>query len=57
MLVYIREGERAKVLKPPSLEEIPEKLRQFFDRENSIVDDMRRELDVHNECGSVYLIS
>ena len=57
MLVYLRSDMRDKILSPPTDEQIPKPLREFFDRENSIVDDMKRELDVNDECGYVYLLS
>ena len=57
MLVYLREDVRKEILRPPGLEEIPEDLKQVFDDENEVVDSMWRELEVHNECGFVYLVS
>ena len=57
MLVYIRAGMREKILQAPRLSEVPTDVSDFFDRENGVIDDMQRELDVHNECGVVYLIS
>ena len=57
MLVYIRAGMREKILRAPKLSEVPKDVSDFFDGENGVVDDMQRELDVHNECGVVYLIS
>ena len=57
MLVYLREDMRKQVLAPPTLDDIPAPLKEIFDKENEMLDDMQRELDVHNECGVVYLIS
>ena len=57
MLVYLREDMRKQVLAPPALHDIPAPLKQIFDKENEMLDDMQRELDVHNECGVVYLLS
>lgn len=57
MLVYLRVDMRDRILTQPHLEEIPRSLRSIFDGENGIVDDMSRELDVHNECGVVYLLT
>ena len=57
MLVYLREDMRNKVLSPPTLDDIPAPLKEIFDEENKLLDDMQRELDVHDECGVVYLIS
>ena len=57
MLVYLREDMRSQVLAPPTLDDIPPTLKEIFDKENEMLDEMQRELDVHNECGVVYLIS
>jgi len=57
MLVYIREDMRERILRSPTLDEIPQSLKTVFDFENELLKDMQRELDVHNECGVVYLIS
>ena len=57
MLVYIRAGMREKILQAPKLSEVPKDVSDFFGRENGVIDGMQRELDVHNECGVVYLIS
>ena len=57
MLVYLREDMREKILQQPNLNEVPEKLKEMFDKENVVVDTMKKELDVHNECGIVYLIT
>ena len=57
MLVYLREDVRRDILKPPTLDEIPSELKTAFDAENEIIDSMSNELEVHNECGFVFLIS
>lgn len=57
MLVYLRVDMRERILTQPPLDEIPRSLRCIFDSENAIVDDMQRELEVHNECGVVYLLT
>ena len=48
---------RERILRSPTLDEIPQSLKTVFDFENELLKDMQRELDVHNECGVVYLIS
>ena len=57
MLVYLRADTRDEVLRAPTTDEIPRALQQVFDQENALLDDMQRELDVHNECGVVYLLT
>ena len=57
MLVYLRDDVRKEILRPPKQDEIPKHLQEVFDKENEIIDSMQKELDVHNECGFVYLVS
>ena len=48
---------RSEILRPAALDDIPSHLKSIFDGENKVIDEMQAELDVHNECGFVYLIS
>ena len=40
MLVYLREDMRNQVLAPPTLDDIPAPLKEIFDKENDMLDDM-----------------
>ena len=57
MLVYIREDQKDVILQTPVKNDVPRLLSDKFTEEATVLNQMQKELDVHIDCGIVYLIS
>ena len=57
MLVYIREGEQADIMKEIELESIPKNLQERFNEENEVTLKLDKELSRSGNYGKIYLVS
>ena len=57
MLIYSREDEIETILKEPLVEQIPQALKEKLNKENELLQEMKKDQEDNEECEPVFVIT